>query len=73
MTSKNDGRISFYSKTNVIATSCFNSPIVVGSTPLTQTLLKTQCKQMMAILQSFVIRCRMHKKKDFLHHYMIVM
>jgi hypothetical protein len=41
MTSKNDGGNSFFSNINVIATSFFSSPFLIGSTTLAQILLKT--------------------------------
>jgi hypothetical protein len=65
MTSKNEGGNSHSNKAKVIATSFFKSPIIVESTTLAHNLLKTQHKQIIAILHSLVIRCRMHKGKIF--------
>jgi len=60
---KNDEGNSHSNNTNVKATSCLKSPIVVGSTIFAHNFLKTQNNQIIAMLQPFVVRCCMHKGK----------
>jgi hypothetical protein len=51
-------RKSYSTNTNVIATSFL---VLLGSKTFAQTFLKTWEKQMITILQPFVIRCHTHK------------
>lgn len=62
MMSKKGGN-SCYSRTKHIATSFFNSPIVVGSTIFTQSFLKTWHKRIIDIRHPFDMRPQRHKSK----------